>query len=231
LHVFLFTDTLIWIPAHSNDLSTMKIRLLIALTALLVCFTAQAQTPSPTAPASTPPATDSSQASSAAYQSIDPAKAAEIRKMLELTGTVKLMKQVMNQMIDSFKTRNSHVSSEFWDRFESNLDTNDLVDKMIPLYDKYYTLDDLKAINAFYESPAGQRVLAVTPQIMHESMQIGQEWGRGVGAKIATELEKEKLKEAAAAPSSTSASTPASAPASTPTPTSTATPASTPPGQ
>jgi len=198
----------------------MKTRFLIALAALLTCFTAQAQTPAPAAAA----ASDSSQPSATAYQSIDPAKAAEIRKMLELTGTMKLMNQVLDQMITAFRAKNSSVSGEFWDRFEKEINTEDLIDKMIPLYDKYYSLEDLKAVNTFYQTPAGQRVLAATPQIMHESMQIGQEWGRGVGMKIAMELEKEKQKEAAAA----SASAPASIPAATPAPAST--PATTPVG-
>ena len=125
-------------------------------------------------------------------QVIDPAKKAEILKMLELTGTVKLMNQVLNQMVDTLKAQNSGLSADFWDRMSKQMDTQDLVDKMIPVYDKYYTLDDLKAINVFYQSPVGQRVLANSPQIMRESSQIGQEWGRNQVARLMNELQKEK---------------------------------------
>ena len=61
-----------------------------------------------------------------------------------------------------------------------------------PLYDKYYTLDDLKAINAFYASPTGQKVLTSLPQIMQESMKIGQEWGAKIGAQAEEEIKQEK---------------------------------------
>lgn len=198
---------------------------LLTLTALLVGFTAQAQTSTPAPSASVTP--DATQATAAAYSDINPAKAAEIRKMLELTGTAKMMNKIMDQMMATFRARNSQVSSDFWDQEEKEINTEDLVNKMIPLYDKYYSLEDLKAVNVFYQSPAGQRVLAATPQIMQESVQIGQTWGKGVGMKIATDLQKEKQREAEAAaaaavptptptPASTTPSTPAKTPASTP---------------
>jgi hypothetical protein len=184
----------------------MKIvlRLLSILPILLGCLVLHAQgqtTPSgqSTPPTDTAPTPDLTQPSAAAMQGIDPAKAAEIRKMLELTGTVKLMNQMFDQMLDSFKLQNSAASADFWNRFQKEINTQELVDKMIPLYDKYYTLDDLKAVNAFYASPAGQRVLASTPQIMRESMQIGQEWGRSVATRLLDELKKEK---SSASPSS-----------------------------
>jgi hypothetical protein len=56
--------------------------------------------------------------------------------------------------------------------------------------DKYYTIDDLKAVNAFYESPAGQKLLATLPQVM----QIGQAWGQKIGKEAADEAEKEMKK-------------------------------------
>jgi hypothetical protein len=31
---------------------------------------------------------------------------------------------------------------------------------------KYYTLEDLRAVNAFYSSPAGQKIRATVPKVM-----------------------------------------------------------------
>jgi hypothetical protein len=123
---------------------------------------------------------------------IDPAKAAEIRKMLELTGMTKLVNQMKTQILDMYKSRNTGVSPEMWNRLDQEMDMNDLIEQIVPLYNKYYSLDDLKAANAFYQSPAGQRILAVTPQLMHASMQIGQAWGQKVGMKVEKEIEDEK---------------------------------------
>jgi hypothetical protein len=55
-------------------------------------------------------------------------------------------------------------------------------------------LEDLKAVNAFYESPAGQRLLVVAPMAMQDAMKIGQEWGEKLGKEAATEAEQEANK-------------------------------------
>jgi len=194
--------------------------LLCLLPLLIFLVTARAEVPDATTPPtpSAPAAPDSSaSAADGTSQPVDPAKAAEIRKLLELTGTVKMTQQIMAQMIASFKMQNNGVSSEFWDRFEKEMNIQGLVDKMIPIYAKYYTLDDLKAVNAFYETPAGQRVLAATPLIMHESMQIGQDWGMLVVNRLKSELREEKEKAAAAAPAAPAA-TPSATPAPAPAP-------------
>ena len=57
--------------------------------------------------------------------------------------------------------------------------------------DKYYTLEDLKAVNAFYESAAGQKILSTLPQIMQGSIKIGEEWGRSLGKKAADEVQRD----------------------------------------
>jgi hypothetical protein len=174
-----------------------KLQPFLCLLPVLLCLiTARAEDPTTT----TAPATPAPEATDASAQAVDPAKAVEIRKLLELTGTAKMTHQVVAQMINSFKSQNSDVSSEFWDRFEKEMNVEDLVNKMVPLYAKYYTLDDLKAVNAFYQTPAGQRVLAATPQIMRESMQIGQDWGRGVASRLLAELKAEKAKGSAGTP-------------------------------
>ena len=122
-------------------------------------------------------------------------KRKEIEKMLRLTGMEKLTTQVMGQMIGTLKKQFPDTSPEFWNRFQQKLDPRELIEKIIPVYNKYYTMQDLKAINAFYESPAGQKVLATMPQVMQESMQIGQEWGERVGKAAAAEAQQQQLQQ------------------------------------
>jgi hypothetical protein len=173
--------------------------------------------------------TNAAPAETTAPDSVDPAKEAEIRKLLDTIGTVKLTNQIMEQMISNFRSRNNGVSKEFWDRFEQKMNAQDLVGKIVPIYAKYYTMDDLKAINAFYQTPAGQKVIASTPQIMHDSMLVGQEWGKHVSIDLMAELNEEKAKKEAAdsAPASTNSAATVSTPPSTPPATNSATPAPT----
>lgn len=47
------------------------------------------------------------------------------------------------------------------------------VERMYPIYAKYYTPEEIRQITAFYKTPTGAKTLAVTPQIINESMQAG----------------------------------------------------------
>lgn len=128
---------------------------------------------------------------------VSPDKRKEIEKLLRLSGVEKLVGQMETQMITSLKAQMPQVPELFWTKFEQKMDTRELIDKVIPVYDRYYSLEDLKAINAFYESPAGQKVISTLPQLMQETMKIGQEWGQKIGKQAAEEAEQELKKKSA----------------------------------
>jgi len=125
---------------------------------------------------------------------VSPEKRKEIEKMLRLTGVEKLSEQIANQMLTSLRTQLPQVPQTFWTKFQQKMNTRDLIEKIIPVYDKYYTIEDLKAINAFYETSAGQKVLSALPQLMQETLKIGEEWGQKIGQEAAEEAQRE-LKE------------------------------------
>lgn len=119
---------------------------------------------------------------SVANADIAPEKRQEIEKMIQLTGMETLMQQMKMRMISDFKAQfkaqMTDVPESFWTKIQEKIDTHEVLEKIIPLYDKYYTLEDLKAVNTFYESPAGKKVLSALPQIMQEARKIGQDWGK-----------------------------------------------------
>ncbi len=125
---------------------------------------------------------------------VSPEKRVQIEKMLRLTGMEKLMEQIKGQMLSGFKGREIGIPDDFWARLSTKMDTREMIEKIIPVYDKYYSVEDLKAVNAFYESPAGQKVLSTLPQVMAESMKIGREWGEKIGREAAEEIQAELKK-------------------------------------
>jgi hypothetical protein len=50
-----------------------------------------------------------------------------------------------------------------------------LREPFIEMYAKYFTEEELVALNAFYSSPAGQKAIQVMPALMRDGMQIGSE--------------------------------------------------------
>ncbi|MDR1307476.1 MAG: DUF2059 domain-containing protein [Treponema sp.] len=117
-------------------------------------------------------------------------KEAEIIRLLELTNVKNLAEQVFDLYIPQLQTLVPSVPQEFWDLFKAQMDFDDFIKAYIPLYDRYYTLEEIRAMIVFYESPAGKKVIEVTPLMTAESMSIGQEWGLKMGQKLLEEMKQ-----------------------------------------
>jgi hypothetical protein len=115
-------------------------------------------------------------------------KTDKIKKMLELTGSANLGVQVAKQMINTFKQSYSSVGDAFWDDFEKEIKAEDLMDLIIPIYDKHYTEEDIDQLIAFYNSPIGKKMTENLPIIMQESMAAGQTWGSKIAEKAIERL-------------------------------------------
>jgi hypothetical protein len=141
--------------------------------------------------------------SSASGQEIDPAFRADIVKMMELTGTSKLGHQIATmisqQMLQAMKAQHPEVSAKTFEvvqevaekEFEGAFEgPNGLQLRLIPLYAKYFTADDVKGLIAFYQSPLGQKSLSVTPALMKDAMTLGQQWAAEAAPRVQEAVKK-----------------------------------------
>jgi len=141
---------------------------------------------------------------------------AEIIRFLDLMHAREQMVQVLDGMAkqmrtgaeEEFKQKVPDATPEqlakldkIFDTLFASLPIDELVDAIVPIYQKHLTKTDLAAVTAFYSSPAGQKILRELPAIMSESMQAGGEIGRKAFAaksqeldRQITELEKESKK-------------------------------------
>lgn len=110
-----------------------------------------------------------------------------VKEMLTASGSDASYKKAVEQMLGMFKMQHSNVSKETWEALQEELlktSIDDLVEMLVPVYKKHLTEADLKAITAFYKTPVGKKYAQKTPDIMAESMQVGQQWGMQIGAKV-----------------------------------------------
>jgi hypothetical protein len=119
------------------------------------------------------------------------AKQNDIRSLLNLTGASERGMQVMNHMVAIYKQSNPGVAHKFWDEFMAEIDSNELVEMIVPIYDKYLTHDDIKGLIEFFETPVGRKFIQVQPKIMQESMIVGQQWGQQIGQKVTRKLKEQ----------------------------------------
>src|SRR5690349_19462029 len=67
---------------------------------------------------------------------------------------------------------------KFAESLFKDMPVDEMLDAMVPIYQKHLSKGDLDAILAFYGSPAGKKLLREQPAMMQEGMQVGGEIGR-----------------------------------------------------
>ena len=113
-----------------------------------------------------------------------------LEKMMNLSGALEVSKTMVPQMVSMMKQASPGTADAFWDDFAAKWKTkfaDRMVELYVPIYQKYLTIDDLKDLIAFYETPIGKKLAEATPKMTMEGMQLGQK----IGMEMATELQNE----------------------------------------
>jgi hypothetical protein len=129
---------------------------------------------------------------------IDAAKEADIRRLMDLAGTAALVSQMMSGTENNIKPLmtsslppgdyREKVIELFFEKFHANADPHQILDMAVPSYDKYYTHEEIKGLIRFYETPLGQKMIAVLPKMMGELQLAGQKWGEALGRDCMNEV-------------------------------------------
>jgi uncharacterized protein len=169
--------------------------LCFVLTSALVPAQNHSQNP---AAARSPLQTQPAASSSANPKTSNSAKEADIRRLLDLTGVKAVALQVMDEMEKNLRPvlNNSFPPGDYRDklidlflaRVHAKADTQHFLDLAVPVYDKYYSHEEIKGLIHFYETPLGQKTVSVLPKVVADLQQEGQKWGEGIGRDAMTEV-------------------------------------------
>ena len=122
---------------------------------------------------------------------------ADMKKLLEVSGTEANFKAIIPTMINSLKSNPAFANTlpdEFWAEFakEAENSYSELMVQIVEVYKKNYTSEDIKQLIVFYESPIGKKSVQKMPLIQNECFQLGTEWGRKLGGKVGEKIQKKK---------------------------------------
>jgi uncharacterized protein len=181
-----------------------------------------------------------------AAEKLDPAKDTAIRHLMDITEVSRLGERVSNGITGQVRTvlgrtlapdRLDKFMATFSQEFTSQSRSSQIVDAIVPIYAKYFSLEDIKGLTQFYESPLGQKIVknmaAVVQESQNDAMEIGQRDAMSVLHAMTGDYPELKQilppdeTKPQAAPAPTPAPAPASAPGAAPAPT----PAPAPPKQ
>lgn len=119
------------------------------------------------------------------------AKINSIRELISITGARDITQQVLNQSIDSIKTQFPQVPQAFWNEFRAGVSANELINRLIPIYNKYFTDEDIKQLIVFYQTPLGKKLISISPQIASDSLSVGQQYGKEVAQRAIQKLQEQ----------------------------------------
>jgi hypothetical protein len=129
---------------------------------------------------------------------INPQKAARIRELMDVTGAKNMGQQLLEAGMEQFRSsvldsrpdnpRAKQFVEAFVTRFQKHFDADSLNERVIPIYDKYLTTEDLEGLLDYYQSTLGQRMLKVLPEVTRESQEAGFALGKKAAQETMDEL-------------------------------------------
>jgi hypothetical protein len=89
-------------------------------------------------------------------------KAKLIVALMEFSGVRRNMEENLSRVFEP-------LSEEQKEYYRSLFNVQEILERMVPVYDKYYNQQEVRDLIEFYQSPAGKKSLEVTPKIMEEA--------------------------------------------------------------
>ncbi len=142
----------------------------------------------------------------ATAQTADPAaaqaKRQEITQLLETTQALALSQQMasafITQINGGIRTKRPDIPQTALDFLPATVqevmrdNAGAFKEMFVGLYDKHFSIDEIRALNVFYASAVGKKLIEKQPILMQQGMTLGAEWGRVVGPEIDRRV-REKL--------------------------------------
>ena len=86
-----------------------------------------------------------------------------VLKLLEITNAKKQVEEILKTMTEILPKNAKQV-------FVDPLKPDEMIAQIVPVYERYLSVDDLKSIIQFYETPTGKKLLKAQPKILEDSM-------------------------------------------------------------
>ena len=116
-----------------------------------------------------------------------------IKKFLQITGAAQMGELVGNataqQIINVYKKTQPDIDPKAFKIIEEEIISTfheEFIEKesfyplVYPIYHKHMTIEELKGLIKFYETPLGRKYVSVMPMLSKESMEAGKIWGQQI---------------------------------------------------
>ena len=114
-----------------------------------------------------------------------------LKKIMDFSGTSTTTGDFLQRLSSIMKLNAPKKDEAYWNEFSKNWKEkveNKVFEMYMPVYEKYFTLEELKAVAAFYESPVGKKYKEASLIVMRETTPL-------LVQQLHTEMSKEVMPE------------------------------------
>lgn len=112
-------------------------------------------------------------------------KDAAARRLIEVSGGASLGAEAMAAIDASFARAMSPDFNAFWKDHRETVDPTEVVELIVPIYSRRFSLDELEAMVAFHTSPVGVHFNSEYSAIQQEIGAVAYAWGEELGRRVA----------------------------------------------
>jgi len=133
-------------------------------------------------------------------EELTPEKEAAIMKLMEITGSKNMGPQfgraIDQNIAKALKKNNPDIPEKAFQILSEEVDKamadnmDNLMSQIVTIYNNHFTKAEIDELLAFYATPIGKKMISVLPQILKESLTVGQTWGQTLAPKLLENLKK-----------------------------------------
>ncbi len=92
-------------------------------------------------------------------------------KFIEAFGTKAAMKENLDEMLKTLPPDSPDTT-----KLKEGIKVDEIIDRLVPIYEKQFSAKELQTFIDFYSSPDGQKLVRGIPVIMKESVEVSAQY-------------------------------------------------------
>lgn len=114
----------------------------------------------------------------------------QVRQLMEVVGVGKMLSQMNSQAVGVMQQSLPCVPASYWQNYIDASGTQQFIGRLVPIYQRHFSADEIEGMLKFYRSPLGQKVITEMPTTMGEANQAGLQWSRERSDQLIAELKQ-----------------------------------------
>ena len=114
----------------------------------------------------------------------------QVRQLMEVVGVGKMLSQMNSQAVTVMQQSLPCIPASYWQGYMDANGTQQFIGRLVPIYQRHFSAEEIDGMLKFYRSPLGQKVITEMPTTMGEANQAGLQWSKERSDQMIAELKQ-----------------------------------------